>query len=101
MDPCARLGDTVVLDGHDLHTLVERVEAELGRGERLLCVDASDLEAPLAGLLVSVIAPSARLTARCGGHLTVLCSLPEARGQLAALGVAVLSDRTIARAVLA
>jgi hypothetical protein len=100
MDREHRLGDTVMVTGDRPAELWDKVVGGLDEGERLLCVDACDLQPGDADTFLTEVGRCARAVLRRGGHLTVVCPLTVVRSQLRRAGIPVLSDRTIAKAVL-
>ena len=92
--------DTAVIAIRAAAGLRDRIVAELDRGSRLLCVDACDMPGTEADEFVVEVGRCARLVDWRGGHLAVVCPLDSVRAALRQTGMLVLSDRTIAAAVL-
>ena len=100
MSSDTRLGDTTVILVERAADVSAAVREQLRQGEEMLCVDASELSAAEADAFVEAIEECARMVNRRGGHLSVVCSLAAVRRRLWNGGTLVLSDRSIAQAVL-
>jgi hypothetical protein len=96
-----RLGGATLLAADDPLALVAGVEDEIARGEHDLCIDATGLVSILdPETMARTLRVCASRVIRARGHLTVICPFGPARTALARTGLPVLSDRSIAQAVL-
>ena len=100
MTAASRVGDTTVIAVCCADDVRPAVRGQLEQGTQLLCVDASELAPADADAFVDAIQESLRFVNHRGGHLSVVCSLAAVRRRLWNAGTLVLSDRSIARAVL-